>query len=151
MEYIIDTNIVVLYSKSTDLAKKIEAKYALFSTEKNPLISVVSLGELNALSKKSNYGDTRTMHIENLIKRLFTIKINTKKIIDKYGDIDAYSQGKLKNNPLGTSARNMGKNDLWIAATASVYDLTLVTTDKDFQHLNGVFLDVIYVDLEQFK
>ena len=45
----------------------------------------------------------------------------------------------------------MGKNDLWIAAAASVYDLTLITTDKDFDHLNGVFLDVIYVDLEKFK
>jgi predicted nucleic acid-binding protein len=44
------------------------------------------------------------------------------------------------------TARNMGKNDLWIAATASVQSATLITTDKDFDHLNGVFLPVIYVD-----
>ena len=34
----------------------------------------------------------------------------------------------------------MGKNDLWIAATASVFDLTLLTMDKDFEHLNKEFL-----------
>jgi len=36
----------------------------------------------------------------------------------------------------------MGKNDLWIAATASVLEATLLTTDFDFDHLKGVFLEV---------
>lgn len=27
---------------------------------------------------------------------------------------------------------NIGQNDLWIAATSIVYDLILLTTDKDF-------------------
>jgi predicted nucleic acid-binding protein len=40
----------------------------------------------------------------------------------------------------------MGKNDIWIAATASVLNATLITTDNDFDHLNGVFLPVIYID-----
>jgi predicted nucleic acid-binding protein len=44
------------------------------------------------------------------------------------------------------SSRNMGKNDIWIAATASVLNATLVTTDADFDHLNGVFLTVAYID-----
>jgi tRNA(fMet)-specific endonuclease VapC len=33
------------------------------------------------------------------------------------------------------SARNMGKNDLWIATTALYFDLELHTTDNDFDHL----------------
>jgi predicted nucleic acid-binding protein len=36
----------------------------------------------------------------------------------------------------------MGKNDLWIAATAYILDATLLTADGDFDHLNGSFLDV---------
>ncbi|WP_224751124.1 PIN domain-containing protein [Mucilaginibacter pankratovii] len=36
----------------------------------------------------------------------------------------------------------MGKNDLWIASTAALLGLTLVTTDNDFDHLNNVFFDV---------
>ncbi len=35
---------------------------------------------------------------------------------------------------------NMGKNDLWIAATASVLNLELLTTDSDFDHLDGEFI-----------
>ena len=40
----------------------------------------------------------------------------------------------------------MGKNDLWIAATSSVYDLVLVTTDKDFDHLDKEYLQLEYQD-----
>jgi tRNA(fMet)-specific endonuclease VapC len=42
----------------------------------------------------------------------------------------------------------MGKNDLWIAATASVLSATLLTTDKDFDHLKDVFLSLERISLE---
>ena len=66
-------------------------------------------------------------------------------IIKRYAEIDAFSQDKLKNRPLNYSARNMGKNDLWIAATASVLNIPLMTTDNDFNHLDKVFLKLIKV------
>jgi len=37
----------------------------------------------------------------------------------------------------------MGKNDIWIATIASVSDAKLITMDKDFNHLDDVFLDLI--------
>lgn len=40
------------------------------------------------------------------------------------------------------SARNMGKNDLWIAATAAMSEATLLTTDNDFDHLDGHYFKV---------
>jgi predicted nucleic acid-binding protein len=40
----------------------------------------------------------------------------------------------------------MGKNDLWIAATASAFDLQLVTMDKDFNHLAPSYIDLLYVE-----
>ncbi|MDN5203316.1 hypothetical protein QQ008_18155 [Fulvivirgaceae bacterium BMA10] len=43
---------------------------------------------------------------------------------------------------MGSSAKNMGKNDLWIAATAFVAKAELITMDGDFDHLNGEFLTV---------
>ena len=45
----------------------------------------------------------------------------------------------------------MGKNDIWIAATASVFKLTLVTTDKDFDHLKDKYLDLEYNALESMR
>ena len=66
--------------------------------------------------------------------------INIDIIIKQYAQIDAFSQGKLKDRPLSISARNMGKNDLWIAATAAAFQLELLTSDLDFDHLNNQFL-----------
>lgn len=40
----------------------------------------------------------------------------------------------------------MGKNDLWIAATTSVLKAKLLTTDNDFDHLDGVFFEVAFID-----
>lgn len=35
--------------------------------------------------------------------------------------------------------------DLWIAATAVATGAKLITTDKDFDHLDGIWLDRIFV------
>lgn len=48
---------------------------------------------------------------------------------------------------LGMTSRNMGKNDLWIAATASVLHLKFFTTDRDFDHLAHDFIDLERIDL----
>jgi tRNA(fMet)-specific endonuclease VapC len=62
-----------------------------------------------------------------------------------YARLDAYSQGRLRGQPLpvGMTARNMGKNDLWIAATAWYLDLPLHTADNDFDHLLALGLVVV--------
>ncbi len=80
------------------------------------------------------------------------IKANSIPIINNYGIIDAYSQGKLKEKPLpkGMSVRNMGKNDLWIAASAMASKATLLTTDKDFEHLHNQFIEVKVIDIALF-
>jgi tRNA(fMet)-specific endonuclease VapC len=53
--------------------------------------------------------------------------IEDSQIVDAYGDIDAWSRA---------NGRKMGKNDIWIAATALVTSTTILTTDKDFDHLH---------------
>lgn len=40
----------------------------------------------------------------------------------------------------------MGKNDLWIAATAAAMGATLLTTDRDFDRLAPRFLSRIWID-----
>jgi predicted nucleic acid-binding protein len=68
-------------------------------------------------------------------------------VVERYAEIDAFSQGKLKGKQNQFSARNMGKNDIWIAATASIFNLELVTTDKDFNHLDKVYLELKLIDM----
>ena len=85
--------------------------------------------------------------LEEFLLKFVVVNINTEAIINCYAEIDAFSQGRLDGRKSNFTARNMGKNDLWIAATASVLDATLLTTDNDFEHLRDEFLTVGKIDL----
>jgi predicted nucleic acid-binding protein len=108
----------------------------------------VSRGELYSLAIQLGWGIQKRQSLEHLLLQIPHVDINKDPIIHRYAEIDAYSQGKdlTRRLPQGLTSRNMGKNDLWIAATASVLNASLLTTDKDFDHLNGQFLNVIYID-----
>ncbi|MEM9886222.1 MAG: hypothetical protein AAF849_10040 [Bacteroidota bacterium] len=77
------------------------------------------------------------------------INIDQEEILERYSEIDAFSQGQHKTRKSSFSSRNMGKNDLWIAATA--LNLKLVTTDRDFEHLNGEFIQLEFIDFESYR
>ena len=83
--------------------------------------------------------------LDEILNSLIIADINSEDVIDRYAEIDAFSQGKLKDAPLPMTTRNMGKNDLWIAATASVINATLLTTDKDFEHLHEEYVQVVTI------
>ena len=85
--------------------------------------------------------------MEQFFQKCVIADINSKDVIREYGRIDAFSQGKLEEKPLNLSARNMGKNDLWIAATTSVLNASLITMDKDFAHLHETFFELIQMNL----
>lgn len=150
-QYLLDTNILLLYIRRDTRFEYIDTHYEPFSLNSTPIISVVTEGELRSIALQREWGVPKIALLETVLKRFLIADIHVKEIINRYAEIDAFSQGKLKNKPLGTSARKMGKNDLWIAATASVLGLTLLTTDKDFQHLDGVYLDLAFVDLENIQ
>jgi tRNA(fMet)-specific endonuclease VapC len=133
-----DTNVLLLFLRGDIHWQTVYETYDVENTLN--CLSVVSLGELYALALRNNWGERRIAQIAQIRRDFTIIDINIEDIIQKYAQIDAFSQGKLPNRPLNVSARNMGKNDLWIAATASVYDMQLLTADADFEHLGTSFL-----------
>jgi len=40
----------------------------------------------------------------------------------------------------------MQQNDLWLAATTHAIGATLVSTDKDFSHLDGIWFELRHID-----
>lgn len=108
------------------------------------LISVIVAGELEAFALKAAWGYRKLSVMRAIFDRFGVIEVNAD-LMPFYAQVDAYSQGKLHTQPLppGTSARNMGKNDLWIAATALYFDVELHTNDKDFDHLMALGLRVV--------
>ena len=145
MNYLLDTNIFITFTQSKDFRKFFNKTY-----NQNQLVtSTVVEGELNSFVIQRKWGVSKQDTLFNFLDTTIIYPIKTETIINKYAEIDAYSQGKHPTIPLSTSARNMGKNDLWIAATASVLNATLLTMDKDFDHLKEVFLKVEWIDLKE--
>jgi tRNA(fMet)-specific endonuclease VapC len=143
MKYVLDTNILLHYLRASNIALQIDVKYnPLNSNVNEAIVCVVSVGELKAIAKMNHWGRTRLEQLELLLDELIVTDIHTEDMLERYAEIDAFSNGKLMGRSLGMSSRNMGKNDLWIAATASLLDATLLTTDQDFNHLHNEFLQV---------
>lgn len=145
-KFLLDTGIVLGYARSAGYAEDVDKKFDIFAN--TPLVSVVSKGEIYALAIQRNWGSNKLKLLDELLRKLPVVDINDDQLIKRYAEIDAYSLGKNSAKPLpkGHTARPMGKNDLWIAATASVVKAALLTTDHDFDHLNTTFLEVVYID-----
>jgi len=142
MNYVLDTCILLIYLRRSELAGEINKRFQPLISPNSSIISVVSKAELKSIVLRNQWGKKRMDMHEEFLKQFLIADINVETIIQRYAEIDAYSQGKLAAKPLSGSARNMGKNDLWIAATASVLQAKLMTLDNDFDHLKNEFIEL---------
>jgi len=142
-KFILDTSILLGYIRGNELYKKIEEELILTDEKNVVLISVASNAELLSLGIQNNWGDAKLNSLQKLLTKIPIIGINhsDEKLLEIYAEIDAYSLNKLPNKKRNSS-KTMGKNDLWIASTAYVTDSILVTTDKDFDHLDPEYIKV---------
>ena len=147
MNFLGDTNILIHYIRSSDLYQKLDQQHSFFQIPNRTFISVVSVGEIFSIAKQRGWKTAKLNALNEILKDLRPLPIAQQSIIEAYADIDAYSQGKHSSFilPKNMSARNMGKNDLWIAASAHALKLRLVTTDKDFSHLKEDFIELLEV------
>ena len=134
---LLDTNILVHLVRGKELGNRIDADYQLRARIERPLISVISIGESLALTRKWNWGQGKIDALKRLFTQLVIVDINRPSILDKYTEISAW----LEANGLP-----LPQNDIWIAATASVTDSYLLTTDTDFDRLHPAFIKREWVD-----
>ena len=141
MRYIFDTNIILHIVRNSSVWQKTKTNYNF--TNSKIFISIVTYAEIKSLARQLEWGQSKMKKLEQLLNNFATLYINNK-IAEHYVEIDVYSQGKNKQNPLPSkiSSRNMGKNDLWIAATTKHIEAELITTDNDFNHLDNIFFKV---------
>ncbi|MEZ0542930.1 type II toxin-antitoxin system VapC family toxin [Fibrella arboris] len=146
MRYLLDTNILLICLRGGKLYDQIEAELGLTNPTTMLFVSAVSKGELIALAIRNRWGQNRLDKLNRLLNQIILLDISAADqiLFDTYAEIDCYSQNQLpaRSLPVGRSARKMGKNDLWIAATAQLIGATLVTTDGDFENLKDVYLPV---------
>ncbi|MCB9235181.1 MAG: PIN domain-containing protein [Bacteroidia bacterium] len=147
MNFLIDTNILVRLIRGNLSLVELDRDYKVFFKGNVPLLSVVSIGEIKSIAIRNNWGKKRLMDLRDFMKLFIIADIHAEDITSAYAEIEAFSQGKHPSKKLKQSARNMGKNDLWIAATAAVLGAELLTMDTDFDHLEGEFLKVRQIPL----
>lgn len=138
--YLLDTNIVLHLVRGDTLAKFIEEEYQLKMEKIRPAISIVSCGEIWSLAEQKNWGIEKRKVLKEVMESLTIIDINIPEVIKAYVEIDIASQ----KHPDGS--KNMGKNDIWIAACTKVTQAILITTDKDFDHLHPDQIQRIWVN-----
>lgn len=145
MRYVFDTNTLLHYVRATPLMEEIDARFDPFGTNNYPILSIVTVAEIGVIARLNNWGDRRIQLLQEIISRMTIIGIDRQIMIDAYIDIDVFSQIEFSQLRFKNSARNMGKNDLWIAAATHVAGAELLTTDQDFTHLHERFFRVHYL------
>lgn len=149
MNLLFDTNVILYITrnlKGFDFLKGINPK------EKLVYVSFVSIAEAQSIVYQNRWGSTKAQRLDEFFSSVRVISIDHL-LLSTYIGIDAYSQRThpdYEKYPFSTP-RNMGKNDLWIAATASLLNLQLVTTDKDFDHLETSFLSLQKISQAEIK
>lgn len=134
--YQLDTNILIYAVRGGITWNKIKAVCDPLMTEPRPIYSLVSEAELLSFAEQNRWGAAKRQQVAFFLGYFDRVTIDDPKILAAYTLIDAFSRKK---------GVTMGKNDLWIAATANVYGAVLVTTDRDFEHLHGKYLTRILV------
>ncbi len=136
---LLDTNILVRLIRDDSVGQRIQADFGLRERSERPLISIITVGEIYALARKLGWGAAKRDQLASLVRHFPVVQLK-QQIADKYAEIDYFCE------KVSMPARPMGQNDMWIAATASETEASLLTTDSDFDHLNGRFLTVISLD-----
>jgi tRNA(fMet)-specific endonuclease VapC len=135
--YLLDTNMLVHYVRGDKVWHRIQSKYALLVADPQPLISVVSVGELRSLALQFNWQTARRTQMEFILNYFEWINIDREAVLRHYSMIDAYTRKQ---------GRPMGKNDLWIAATARATGARILTTDRDFDFIHSLFIRRDWID-----
>jgi len=135
--YLLDTNVVLAYMRGGALGQHIEQTFGLRQLPYKPLLCVVSVGEALALAREWQWGRKRVDQLRSLLRELVWIDISAPEILEAYAEV--YQASKPKG-------RAIQQNDLWIAATAKAIGATLLTTDRDFDHLADEHIDLRWID-----
>jgi len=132
VEYVLDTSVVIPILQDNEPGQYCTDNFQLASPETVVYISRVTVGELRAFAQRS-WGDRRQADLEDWIANTLIIEINKPAVFDAYVELE------IARHKPPTNGRTLGKNDLWIAATAVGANVELLTFDKGFDAMADVY------------
>lgn len=145
---LLDTSVILHYMRDDELSRKIEATHHLVSDPgKLVLLTAINIGEMEGFFLRKGYGEKQTARWKRLIDKAIILNVDGKdaKLMKAYAEIQAFCQNNHPTLKSGNS-KTIGQNDMWIAAIANVTQSTLFTKDPDFDHLKGVFVELVKIE-----
>jgi tRNA(fMet)-specific endonuclease VapC len=123
--YLLDTNIVIaLFAAEATMTARLGEAEEIF-------VPSIVLGELYYGARKSSRVQANVTRIDDFAARNIVLNCDTD-TAQRYGEI---------KNALRRKGRPIPENDIWIAAIALQYDLTLVTRDAHFKQVNSLQIE----------
>src|SRR2546423_7079745 len=98
--FIFDTGIIVGYVRDAPFSHYLDKKYQVLEPPNVSLISAVSKGEIFSLAIQFGWGEPKKRKLQEILSKLPTVDVRRAPIIERYAEIDAYSQGKHPTKPL---------------------------------------------------
>ena len=119
-EFLLDTNIVIrLFAHDQDVERR-------FDVNPDVLLPIFVLGELY-------YGAQKSLRLQENCGKINEFAARVEVLCGNIGT--AYEFGNIKNE-LRLKGRMIPESDLWIAALARQFDLTLVSGDRRFAEVD---------------
>lgn len=138
--YLLDTNIVLHATREkSPVSLAVDAQFQLRSSPFRPTICEVTVGELWAFAQ--SWGNKRKELLKRTIGELLVLPISDPRIHLRWAELYSFARSN------GMAIQH-DHNDVWIAATAHVAGLKLMSTDvAGFRPLHGTpWVDVVLID-----
>jgi tRNA(fMet)-specific endonuclease VapC len=124
--YLLDTNIVIaIFADEAMVCHRLARAEEVF-------VPVIVLGELYYGAHKSERSVANLARVEEFAANNIVLVSDTE---------TAQQYGQIKSE-LRAKGRPIPENDIWIAAVARQYQLTLVTRDGHFNNVDGLLIEV---------
>jgi tRNA(fMet)-specific endonuclease VapC len=137
---VLDTSALLNLIRGKELGEQIDKAFGLRAAIYRHTVSIVTHGELLILAERNGWGSEKRGALSSALDSLVTVNIDNQEIVRAYVQVEKV----CRETPGGE--RKMGQNDMWIAATALLCDLPIITTDADFNHLSGRLIEVHWVN-----
>jgi predicted nucleic acid-binding protein len=119
--YLLDTNVVLITTRQGNpAAEVIDQQFGLRASSFRPAICEVSVGELLAFAH--SWGAARRKLLDDVIDELLVLPITSRAVHVEWAKLRSFSKGR------GLAIQH-DHNDLWIAATANVAGMAVITSD----------------------
>jgi tRNA(fMet)-specific endonuclease VapC len=123
--FLLDTNLIIaILNKDPTVTRRITPDLDIY-------IPCIAVGEVVAGAHRSSRVEQNLQAVKSLSKALRVLSCNVG-TAEAYGVLHAHLQAKGQPIP---------SNDIWIAAIAHQRNLTLITRDAHFQHID--FLSIL--------